>query len=134
MESIIVYQLDAQGYYIGEAIADKSPLDDLYLIPAGCVEAEPPAPQEGYRIRFVNGEWAHEDIPEAEEKTYKEALAELNSVYQADVSKLNQSYALALLADGPTEATKLSAIRAQYETRKTQHAAAIAALKLEYGV
>lgn len=66
--------------------------------------------------------------------TYKEALATLNAIYQTDVSKLNQSYALALLSDGPTEAAKLAAIRSQYETRKSQHTAAVAALKIEYGV
>lgn len=66
--------------------------------------------------------------------TYKQALDALNATYQADIAKLNNAFALTLLADGPTEATKMAAIRAQYETRKTQHTANIAALKLEYGV
>src|SRR5690606_2865876 len=66
--------------------------------------------------------------------TYKQALDILNGTYQADVSKLNNAFALTLLADGPSEATKMATIRSQYETRKTQHAANIAALKIEYGV
>lgn len=66
--------------------------------------------------------------------TYKKALDSLNVTYQADVAKLNNAFALTLLAEGPSEATKMAAIRAQYEARKTQHTANIAALKLEYGV
>lgn len=66
--------------------------------------------------------------------TYKQTLEALNTAYQADVTKLNNAYALTLLADGPTEAAKMATIRAQYEARKTLHISNIAALKLEYGV
>lgn len=66
--------------------------------------------------------------------TYKQALDALNSTYQVDIAKLNNAFALTMLADGPSEAAKMAAIRTQYETRKAQHVANIAALKLEYGV
>lgn len=66
--------------------------------------------------------------------TYKEALDLLNLIYQSDVAKLNNAFALTLLADGPSEASKMEAIRSQYNARKTQHVANIAALKIEYGV
>lgn len=66
--------------------------------------------------------------------TYNEALAALNTVYQADVAKLNNAFALTMLADGPTESAKMAAIRAQYEARKSTHAANVAALKTKYGV
>jgi hypothetical protein len=66
--------------------------------------------------------------------TYKQALDALNANYQADVDKFNRSFALAFLADGPSEASKMAAIRTAYEARRTQHTANIAALKLEYGV
>lgn len=66
--------------------------------------------------------------------TYKQALDILNANYQADVDKFNRSFALAFLADGPSEASKMAAIRTAYEARRTQHTANIAALKLEYGV
>lgn len=66
--------------------------------------------------------------------TYKKALDILNLTYQADVAKLNNAFALTLLADGPSEASKMAAIRSQYDARKTQHVANIAALKIEYGV
>lgn len=66
--------------------------------------------------------------------TYKQALDLLNIVYQTDVAKLNSAFALALLSDGPSEATKIAAIRTQYEARKTKHASDLSALKLQYGV
>lgn len=67
-------------------------------------------------------------------KSYSVELAELNAKYQADVAKFNSSFALALLSDGPSEATKLATIRAQYEARRTKHAADLAELKAQYGV
>ena len=66
--------------------------------------------------------------------TYKQALDTLNITYQVDVAKLNNAFALTLLADGPSESAKMATIRVQYEARKAQHAANIAALKLEYGL
>jgi hypothetical protein len=66
--------------------------------------------------------------------TYTQALDSLNAAYQDDVDKFNRSFALASLADGSSEAAKMSATRASYEARRAQHTANIAALKLEYGV
>ncbi|GAB7080830.1 hypothetical protein [Megalodesulfovibrio paquesii] len=74
---MIVYQLDAAGYYLGEAVADESPLEPgVWLIPAGCVETPPPAIPEGQRARWEAGEagengeaggaWILEAIPEPE--------------------------------------------------------------------
>lgn len=84
----------------------------------------------------LDGEYYSEEpieiVPPA--PTYKTALDSLNSTYQVDVQKLNSSYALALLADGPSEAAKMAAIRSQYEARKAQHAADLAALKNQYEV
>ena len=78
-----------------------------------------------------------EGLPSLAEKpspTYKQILDSLNVTYQADVAKLNNAFALTLLAAGPTEDAKIATIRSQYETRKTQQVANIAALKLEYGI
>jgi hypothetical protein len=66
--------------------------------------------------------------------TYKQSLDALNAAYQMDVSKFNNAFALALLSDGPSEATKIAAIRTQYEERRTKHVADLAALKTQYGV
>ena len=68
------------------------------------------------------------------QRTYEQAVSLLNAAYQADIVSLNNAYSLTLLSDGPSEADKMASLRARYETRKTQHAADLAALKLEYGV
>lgn len=63
----IVYQYDADGYYTGTDTAYESPLEPgIYLIPAGCVEIQPPIPYEGYRIRWDGFTWVQEVIPEPE--------------------------------------------------------------------
>lgn len=66
--------------------------------------------------------------------TYRKAVDWLNAAYQADISELKNAYSLTLLSDGPSEAEKMANLRARYNTRKTQHAAELAALKLDYGV
>ena len=44
MDTKIVYQPDHLGIYTGKTVADRSPLEpDVWLIPGGCVEVEPPA-------------------------------------------------------------------------------------------
>ncbi|MEY3766920.1 MAG: hypothetical protein RLZ03_1880 [Pseudomonadota bacterium] len=59
-----VSQLDADGYFVGVTVADESPLEPgVFLIPAGAVDAEPPAIPEGQRARWNNG-WALEAIPQ----------------------------------------------------------------------
>lgn len=56
--SKIVYQTDAKGFYAGPVEADESPLEPgVWLIPAGCVEVAPPAPQAGKVARWRNGRW-----------------------------------------------------------------------------
>jgi hypothetical protein len=74
-----VYQTSYDGYFVGEVIADESPLEPgVFLIPRGCVTEEPPETGINQRARFVNGEWAVEDIPVAQptpEPTTEELLA-----------------------------------------------------------
>lgn len=44
----IVYQTNPEGIYIGETLADESPLEPgVWLIPGGCVETPPPVLAEG---------------------------------------------------------------------------------------
>jgi hypothetical protein len=66
--------------------------------------------------------------------TYKKALDSLNSMYESDVAKFNNAFALSLLSDGPSEVAKIAAIRTEYEARRTKHTADLAALKTQYGV
>lgn len=66
--------------------------------------------------------------------TYSQALASLNAAYQVKVDGFNRQFALAALADGLSEQSKKVSIRAEYEIAKTQHAANIAQLKIQYGL
>jgi hypothetical protein len=62
---MIVYQTDNQGFYLGPVQADESPLEaGVFLIPAGCVEEEPPTFSGNERPRWEGGRWVLETIPE----------------------------------------------------------------------
>ena len=42
-----VCQLDADGFYLHQTVADQDPMQpENWLIPAGCIEAEPPEVSE----------------------------------------------------------------------------------------
>jgi len=61
-----VYQTDLNGVYIGDTVANISPLDikEVWLIPAGAVEKEPPTFDDKTQfIQWVNNEWIVKDIP-----------------------------------------------------------------------
>lgn len=54
----VVYQTDALGIFMGEAIADRSPLeDDVWLIPGGCVEVVPPLVPAFKAARWLGNKW-----------------------------------------------------------------------------
>jgi hypothetical protein len=58
METKVVYQTDALGIYMGEAIADRSPLEDgVWLIPGGCVEIAPPVVPAFKAARWLGNKW-----------------------------------------------------------------------------
>ncbi|MGY0794315.1 hypothetical protein ACW7BJ_33625 [Azospirillum argentinense] len=64
---MLVYQTDRDGYYVGATEADESPLEPgIFLIPAGCVEEEPPAVADGGRARWMDAGWIVEAPPEPE--------------------------------------------------------------------
>lgn len=62
----IVSQLSADGYFIGAALADESPLEPgVFLIPSGAIIRLPPheiRPGKRYKPA-VGGGWSEEDIP-----------------------------------------------------------------------
>ncbi|MFX7294376.1 phage tail protein [Acinetobacter baumannii] len=60
MKSKIVYQTNHAGLFVGKTAADPSPLEqDVYLIPAGCVEVPPPETwAEDVWPRWDGAEWA----------------------------------------------------------------------------
>lgn len=54
----LVYQTDENGLYVGEAAADPDPQNSgNWLIPAGCVEAKPPAIPRGKVALWVGYKW-----------------------------------------------------------------------------
>ena len=64
MTSKIVSQLDAEGYFIGEAVAYKSPLErDVFHIPAGAINVAAPTIESGKRAKWVDSAWVFEDLP-----------------------------------------------------------------------
>jgi hypothetical protein len=61
----LVSQLDSEGYFIGPAEADYSPLEtDVLLMPAGCVDVGPFEVPEGHRAKWDGKEFFLEAIPE----------------------------------------------------------------------
>lgn len=88
MKSKIVYQCDADGHFLGETIADESPLEPgLFLIPAGAVVQAPPAPGENERAKFDGDKWVLVAIPpimeeeaEAEPPTQAEQIEMLRAI------------------------------------------------------
>lgn len=64
MSTKTVYQTDAQGWYLGETVADESPLEPgTWLLPAGAVEPAPPDPPEGKWPRWIDGAWTLDAPP-----------------------------------------------------------------------
>lgn len=59
MAAKTVYQLDSGGTYIGPASAHESPLEPgVFHLPAGCVEAAPPARPAGQVAVWSDGSWS----------------------------------------------------------------------------
>lgn len=65
MTEKIVSTIDAEGYFIGPAIADESPLEPgVFLIPAGAVDVPPPVIPMGKRAKFNGASFVLENIPD----------------------------------------------------------------------
>ena len=66
-----VCQLDADHLYIGQTTADLDQLaeDGSYLLPAGCIDAEPPETRTGFAARWLpeKAEWQY--LPDHRGKT-----------------------------------------------------------------
>lgn len=69
-----VSQLDENGFFVGVAFADESPLEPgVYLLPGGAIDAEAPTIPEGKSAKWT-GEWVFVDIPPAEPEPSPGAL------------------------------------------------------------
>ena len=51
-----VYQLDAEGFLVGPATADRL-ADGTWQIPAGCITRKPPMAKAGHRRRWNGTKW-----------------------------------------------------------------------------
>lgn len=59
-----VSQLDPEGYFVGPALADESPLEPgVYLLPGGCVDLAPIKVPAGKRARISSEGFGLEDTP-----------------------------------------------------------------------
>lgn len=57
-----VCQLDEQGIYVGQTDADLSPEEadnGVYLMPAGCVDTDPPEDKKGFVAKWTGEAWEY---------------------------------------------------------------------------
>lgn len=57
----LVCQLDENNIFVGMAEADLDVYarDGSYLIPAGCIDTEPPEPRNGFAAKWVDNQWQY---------------------------------------------------------------------------
>jgi len=64
--TVPAFQLDEHGYYVGDTVADLSPLEEgVYHIPYRCILDMPPPASDGTLRRYVDGAWVYEDVSPA---------------------------------------------------------------------
>lgn len=87
-----VFQTNADGVFVGVVVADESPLEPgVFLIPAGCVEDEPPLIPSGSVARRVDDAWLVEVVPNAPDipdytlpLTPEQAIAQIRAAAKLD--------------------------------------------------
>ena len=95
MTTKTVYQIDSAGRYVGETLADASPLEEnVWLMPAGTVETAPPADvPEGHWPRWNGSSWDVSGTSKPQQEVADDPVAKLQSFLQAnpDVAALLNS-------------------------------------------
>jgi hypothetical protein len=72
-----IYHYDENGLFVGEGIAQPSPLEPgRFLVPARATDLQPPAVGEGERARFDGSAWQIEQIPEREPESVPDLTPE----------------------------------------------------------
>lgn len=90
----IVCQLDEQGYFMGEAIADLSPMEaeqGVYLLPSGCIDQPLPAKREGFIAKWAGSGWEY--IENHQGKTVY-ATADQSSLVMTEFGTIPMGYTL----------------------------------------
>lgn len=94
MSTVLVHQTDAEGWYVGETIAQVSPLEpNVILMPAGaCEDAPPPRDEwpEGCMPRRAGGTWVMQTVPPSSNVTPEQLLREFLAAHPEVVSAIKQ--------------------------------------------
>lgn len=111
-----------------DPVASRRAGKDIYLMPANCTEAKPPAGKDGFDIVFADGRWSYKEQekkeepsqPEPYEPTTEDKINQLDSQYEQDKKTL-QGYYIDFMIAGDTEGmesikTELTALATQYDT------------------
>lgn len=86
----------ATGEYLGEGVADPSPLEPgAYLIPANATAVAPPTAMTG-KVRVWRGEWVFEDVQAGEPTQDPEYEPTLEEVKAAKLVRINDAKNTAL--------------------------------------
>lgn len=68
-----VFKHDANGYY-QYWVKGKKDGNGKIILPRDYTDKEPPAADEGVRLRFVDGEWIVEEVMEAQKNEYEQKI------------------------------------------------------------
>lgn len=83
--SLIVYQTDLDGYFIGPVEADPDPLNPGgHLIPAGCIGSAPPQMAANEAARWQSGAWVK--VPDHRGRVYWLADGSRHEITQRGVA------------------------------------------------
>lgn len=80
------YSYDEEGFYKGEVECQLDPIEtqmsgeEVWLLPANSTYDKPPKEKEGYNIKFIDGAWVYEKIPEDPEPTEDEMKANVRAI------------------------------------------------------
>ncbi len=117
-----------------DPVASRKAGEEIYLMPANCTEAKPPAGKDGFDIVFADGKWSYREQekkeepsqPEPYEPTTEDKINQLDSQYERDKKTL-QSYYLDFMIAGDAEG--MEQIKGELTVLATQYDTDIEALK-----
>ena len=107
---MIAYRYDSNGLYIGvipcqlDPRATKEVGEGVYLLPANSTTVEPLKAKEGYNVVWNGEAWEYVEIPKppappepTPEEIIEHKLTELDSQYNAEITRLGNEYNTAQL-------------------------------------